>query len=101
MDIADATDLYSASFGLSYDPDVLSFQSGTEGDVLNADGESTFFEAALLNGDEANGVVVVGVSRVGDVGSIAGSGTIATLCFTVIGGSGSDISVGLDFGDQL
>lgn len=98
VDITDADALYSAAFDLTYDPAVLEYQSASEGDFLNSDGGTTFFEAALLNGDASNGVVVVGASRVADIGEVSGSGTIATVCFTVIGGGGTDITVGLDNG---
>ena len=98
VDIADVQTLYSAAFDLSYDPAALEYQSSTEGSFLNADGGATFFEASLLNDDPAGGIVVVGVSRVSDIGEVSGSGRIANACFTVIGGSGSDVSIGLENG---
>ncbi len=98
VDVADAQGLYSAAFDMIYDPGVLTYLSASEGNFLNADSGATFFEAALLNGDEANGTLVVGVSRVADIGTVSGSGTIATVCFSVIGGSGGDITVGIDNG---
>ncbi|MEH0019920.1 MAG: cohesin domain-containing protein [Desulfobacter sp.] len=98
VDIADADGLYSAAFDLTYDPGVLMYQSASEGDFFNADSGATFFNAAMLNGDASSGIVVVGVSRVADIGGISGSGTIAQVCFNVISGSGTSISVGLDNG---
>lgn len=98
VDVADAQGLYSAAFDMLYDPGVLTYLSASEGNFLNADSGATFFEAALLNGDEANGTLVVGVSRVADIGTVSGSGTLATVCFSVIGGSGGDITVGIDNG---
>ncbi|MCG8637551.1 MAG: cohesin domain-containing protein [Desulfobacterales bacterium] len=98
VNIADSTGLYSAAFDLTYNPAELQYQSSAEGNFFNADSGATFFEASLLNGNPSSGVLVMGVSRVADIGEISGSGTIATACFTVTGGSGSDITIGLDNG---
>lgn len=98
VDITDAAGLYSAAFDMTYDPAVLAYQSATEGNFLNADTGATFFEASLLNNDPASGIVVVGVSRVADIGAVSGSGTLATVCFNVTGGGGTNISVGIDNG---
>lgn len=98
VDITNATGLYSAAFDLTYDPAVLAYNSATEGNFLNADSGATFFEASLLNNDPASGIVVVGVSRVADIGAVSGSGTLATVCFNVTGGGGTNISVGIDNG---
>lgn len=98
VNIADSNGLYSSAFDMTYDPNALQYQSASEGNFLNSDSGATFFEASLLNDDPANGIVVVGVSRVADIGEIAGSGTIATVCFSVVGGSGADTSVGIDNG---
>ena len=98
VNIAGSGGLYSSAFDLTYDPAVLSYQSASEGNFLNGDSGATFFEASLLNDDPANGIVVVGVSRVADIGVVSGSGTIASVCFTVIGGDGTSITVGIDNG---
>ncbi|MCG8637550.1 MAG: cohesin domain-containing protein [Desulfobacterales bacterium] len=98
INIADSTGLYSAAFDLTYNPVQLQYQNSAEGNFLNSDSGATFFEASLLNGDPSNGVLVMGVSRVADIGEISGSGTIATACFSVIGGSGGDITIGIDNG---
>ncbi|MEH0019925.1 MAG: cohesin domain-containing protein [Desulfobacter sp.] len=98
VNIADSTGLYSSAFDLTYDPTALQYQSASEGNFLNSDSGATFFEASLLNNDPAAGILVVGVSRVADIGEVAGSGTIATVCFSVVGGSGADTSVGIDNG---
>lgn len=98
VNAANVDAMYSASFDMTYDPTTLQYTGATEGNFLNADSGATFFEASLLNGDPANGIVVVGVSRVSDIGSVSGSGTLATVCFSVIGGAGTDISVGISNG---
>ncbi|MEH0022218.1 MAG: cohesin domain-containing protein [Desulfobacter sp.] len=98
VNIADAGALYSSAFDLTFDPAVLQYQNATEGDFLNSDGGTTFFNASLLNNDPASGILVMGASRVADIGVVSGSGTIATACFSVIGGSGGGTSVGIDNG---
>lgn len=90
--------MYSASFDLTYDPVKLQYTGATEGNFLNADTGATFFEVSLLNDNPANGVVVVGVSRVADIGTISGSGTLSTVCFSVIGGAGTNVSLGISSG---
>ncbi|MEH0018474.1 MAG: cohesin domain-containing protein [Desulfobacter sp.] len=96
VNVQDVSGLYAAAFDLVYDPAVLSYESASEGNLLNADSGATFFNASLLNNDPANGTLVTGVSRVADIGTVSGSGTIATACFAVMGGSGSGTSVSLD-----
>lgn len=98
INIADAAGLYSSAFDLTFDHTALHYQSASEGSFLNADSGATMFEAALLNGQQSNDVVVVGVSRAGDIGLVSGSGTIAKVCFSVVGGSGGSVTVGITNG---
>ena len=86
IDLGTVTDLYAVSFDLIYDPAVLDYTGAVEGNLLNSDGGATLFYAAPLDGNEANGVIVVGGSRSGDIGGVSGSGNVATLTFDVIGG---------------
>ncbi len=95
INIENAADLYAASFDLTYDPAALQYQEAFEGNFLNADNGATFFNASLLNDDPANGIVVIGVSRVADIGGLSGSGNIASACFTVAGGSGTNTGLSL------
>ncbi|MEH0022219.1 MAG: LamG-like jellyroll fold domain-containing protein [Desulfobacter sp.] len=98
VNIDGSNGLYSSAFDLTFDPAALQYQNATEGDFLNSDGGATFFNASLLNNNPANGTLVMGVSRVADIGVVSGSGTIARACFSVIGGSGGNTSVGIDNG---
>ena len=95
VNVSDASGLYSAAFDLAYDHAVLQYLGTSEGDFFNKDGETTFFDSSLLNDDAANDTVVVGVSRVSDADEVAGSGTIATTCFSVVSGTGSDTGVSI------
>lgn len=88
VNVAGVTDLYSISFDLIYSSAVLSYDSTTEGDFLYGGGTppdppTTTMQAALLDG--APGDLVVGISRLGGIGGISGSGTLATIQFQVIG----------------
>ncbi len=93
IDVTNVTDMYAASFDVSYNPLVLDYTGTTEGTFLNQDAAPTELRAAALNWDETTGQIVVGDTRIGSVGGVSGSGTIATLCFTVVGGycSASDL----------
>lgn len=98
VNIAGTTGLYSSAFDLTFDPAALQFLNASQGDFLNSDSGATFFEAALLNGEQSSGIVVMGASRVGDIGLVSGSGTIATACFSVVGSGGGTTTVGIDNG---
>ena len=97
VNVADVSNLYAASFNLTYNPAVLDYTGITEGTFLNSNGQvSTSLQAAALNGNISSGQIVVGISRMGDVSGASGSGRLATLCFTVTGNycSTSDIAFG-------
>jgi len=70
--------LYSSPFHLTYNPSLLELIKVSEGDFLKKDGKETaFFQA---NNSEA-GQVVIGLSRLGQVGGVTGSGILATFTF--------------------
>lgn len=76
---ADQTrDLYSAPFYLQYDPQVIELISLTEGKFLNQDGKPTAF---IYSVDPDTGRVIVGLSRLGEVGGVSGSGALASATF--------------------
>lgn len=68
--------VYGVYFDLTYPSGVLSFEGATEGDLLSAGGTPTTFQVA-----DRGGRLVVGVSRLGQVGGAGGSGTVLTLRF--------------------
>lgn len=92
VNIADAPGLYSANFNVAYDPLVLAYQEATEGNFLNADGGDTSFQAT---GNPSSGIVSIAASRVGDIGEMAGSGTLTKACFTVISTDCTTTGVGI------
>lgn len=94
--------LYGISFDLQYPSSVLSFDAATEEGFLGSDGETPTLQVA----EGPVGNLVIGLSRLGPVPGIAGSGVLLTLQFrTVGGGSGSfrfDANQGFDAnGDPL
>ncbi|GAB4295077.1 MAG: tetratricopeptide repeat protein [Desulfuromonadia bacterium] len=70
--------LYSAPFTLVYDPLFVDFLAAVEGNLLNKDGKQTLFR---VTNDPRNGRVTVGMTRVGDVGGVSGSGPLVSALF--------------------
>jgi general secretion pathway protein D len=75
---AGVSNLYSAPFIFSYDPDILDFDGASEGHLLKSDGKLTSFLA--INGSNNRQITVI-LSRVGNVGGVSGSGTLVSLTF--------------------
>lgn len=74
-----AQNLYAVALTVKYDPAQLSYRSYVEGDLLNRDGAST--EVEVGPSEEVPGELLVGLTRVGGVGGISGSGVLLTLVF--------------------
>jgi hypothetical protein len=80
--------LYGVGFDLNYPTDLLNYRGGsqTEAGFLSGDGSRT----EILARQPTDGTVIVGLSRLGDVGGVEGSGLLLTLDFTAVNnGSGS------------
>jgi len=73
-----AEKLYSAPFTLVYDPLFVDFLAAVEGNLLNKDGKQTLFR---VTNDSRSGRVTVGMTRVGDVGGVSGSGALVSALF--------------------
>ncbi|MEM1249124.1 MAG: cohesin domain-containing protein [Acidobacteriota bacterium] len=77
----------SGVFGLAFDlvfpANLLSYQGFAEGDFLGADGAETSLQVS----DTGSGRLIVGATRLGQVGAMTGSGVVVTLVFqaTTIG----------------
>ena len=80
--IAAAQDVGHVPFSLGYEPAVLRFDQGQEGRFLRSDGNQTVFFASPSS---SGGMVVVGLSRLGNDPGVDGSGPLCTLQFTAIG----------------
>lgn len=79
LEVHDAQQLYGVAMTLRHDPAQLSYLRHVAGDLLSREGAPTVMEVAPL--EKAPGELLVGVSRVGEVGGISGSGTLITLVF--------------------
>jgi hypothetical protein len=78
------TGIYGVYFDLAFPSQVLAFDGATEGTFLSG-GAGTSLQVASQTGN-----LVVGLTRLGAVGGISGSGNLLTLRFRAIGsGSGS------------
>jgi len=90
-------DMYAYGFDVTYDSNVLDFQDAVNGNLLNADGTNTFFQASLENGLE--GKIIISEARLlNPATGIDTEGTLLTLNFTVIGDEGD--STDLVFGAE-
>lgn len=87
VEVFEATDLFGVSFDLGFANDRLKLTEGSEeeGDFLSEGGEVAT-ELVVLRKPAGN--VIVGITRLGDVGGVSGSGTLLTLEFTIREGMG-------------
>jgi len=79
--IANGHDVGSVPFHILYDPQVLKFEGGEEGQFLKGDGAQTAFFAAPTN---TPGELVVGLSRLGNGDGASGNGELCVLRFRVL-----------------
>ena len=85
---------FYAAFDLTYNPDVIQFVEGAEGTFLSQEGlDATSFQVALEDGEP--GRLTVGLTRIGPIGEVSGTGTLLTLTFKAVG-SGTSL---LEFQD--
>ena len=82
VSLSDVTSLYGVSINLSYDPNLFEFVTVTEGGFLKQDGKSTSFMHAI---NAAEGRVTVGMTRLGGVGGVSGSGGLFSAVFRAKG----------------
>ncbi len=80
--VANAGGLFSAPFVLTYDPAILEFVEGSEGNFLKSDGKKTVFQ--VVNAKQG-GRVTVNLSRIEKAGGVSGSGSLASLAFRAKG----------------
>jgi hypothetical protein len=76
--VTNVTNLFGAPFYLDYDPSRLEVVSAAEGGFLKNDGQSSVFLNSI---DASKGMVIVGASRLGAVGGVNGSGSLAVVTF--------------------
>ena len=75
-------DLFGLGFDLIYPANLLDYRGGSqaEGGFLSGDGSRT----EILARQVVDGTVIIGLSRLGDVGGVEGSGLLLTLDFTAV-----------------
>ena len=82
----DVTRVYGLSFDLQYPASVLSFEAAVEEGFLGADGADTSLQVA----EQPAGNLVIGLTRLGRVQGISGSGVLLSLELRAVGnGSGA------------
>jgi general secretion pathway protein D len=78
--ISQAGHVGSVPFHIAYDPKILQFENGAEGDFLKKDGASTVFNAQASTLNE----VFVALARLGVPTGADGDGTLCTLKFKAL-----------------
>jgi hypothetical protein len=74
--VSNASNLFAAPFYFYYDPSRLAVKSVIEGGFLKQDGNGTAFMASV---DPAQGRIILGLTRLGPVTGISGSGSLVTV----------------------
>ena len=87
--VEDVANLFSAGIQLSFDPEVLEYVDSDRGGFLASDGADVTFQSA----PSGAGSVATGMSRIGSVGGMAGSGPLATFTFLAVGEGRTNISI--------
>jgi general secretion pathway protein D len=83
------SDLFSAGVQLSFDSSILEYVDSDRGGFLSSDGADATFTAA----PSGAGGVATGMSRIGNVGGLAGSGPLGTFTFRAVGEGQTSISI--------
>jgi hypothetical protein len=83
------TDLFSAGVQLSFDGAILEYVDSDRGFFLSSDDAEATFTASA----SGSGSVATGMSRIGDVGGLSGSGLLATFTFRAVGEGRTNISI--------
>jgi general secretion pathway protein D len=76
--VADVKNMYNGMLAVQFDPALMDFFTAEEGGFLKQDGKPTSFQH-VVNNDE--GRVNLNLYRIGNIGGISGSGTLAVLTF--------------------
>lgn len=83
VDVKNMGKTFYAAFDISYDPNIIEYVSSTEGTVLNRNGrDATSFQVALQGGKQ--GRITIGITRLGNIGDVAGDGILLTLSFRAV-----------------
>gem|GEM_PF-4071955 len=79
--IDNGSNVFAVPFDISYNPDILEATGLHEGSYLKKDGgQSTF----LTSTDRNKGKITVGLTRLGRIGGVSGSGTLMSIDFRAL-----------------
>ena len=83
VELRNVGDTFFAAFDILYDPTVVEYVDAREGSFLNQEGTGpTAFRVGPH--DEEPGRLKVGLTRLGPIGDVSGSGTLLTLTFKAL-----------------
>lgn len=74
--VSEAVNMYNGVLIFQFDPTLMDVVMATEGPFLKKDGKPASFQYTVTKG---KGRVIITVSRLGDIGGVSGSGTLAVL----------------------
>jgi len=89
--VSDARNVQSIVLRLPYNPAILKFEDGREGDFLSVGGVATAFSVSSAQGA---GEVIISAQRVSTPDGASGSGTLCTLVFTGVAAGKQPLSFG-------
>ncbi len=92
LEVKDVGKTFYVAFDLTYDPKVVDYVEATEGTFLNRNGmDPTSFQS--VSGNNGQGKVALGLTRLGQVGEVSGSGTLLTFLFKTVGPGTTTLSL--------
>lgn len=99
INIENASNAFYVAFDILYNPAVLQFVNAKEGSFMDKDGADATSMQSVLQSDTTvqNGVklkrLTIGLTRLGDIGGVSGSGTLVSVTFFAIGSGQSPILI--------
>jgi hypothetical protein len=99
VEIENADNAFYAAFDILYNPAVLQFVNAKEGGFMdNGGADATSMQAVLQsNTTVQSGVslkrITIGLTRLGQIGGVSGSGTLVSVTFFAIGNGQSPIMI--------
>ena len=84
VEVQDIGDSFYIAFDLTFDPNVIQFVNASEGPFFTGNAaDPTSVQAALQDG--VQGRLTIGLTRLGLIGNVSGTGTLMTLVFQAVG----------------
>lgn len=99
VEIENASNAFYVAFDILYNPAVLQFVNAKEGSFMDHDGTDATSMQAVLQSDTTvqNGIklkrITIGLTRLGDIGGISGSGSLVSVTFFAIDSGQSPIVI--------